>query len=193
MKSEQALLHEIAQGSEPAFQELFNKYYPFVFQYLLKIVKSKEIAEEMASDIFMKLWLGKEMIVEIQTMPAFLRKVCTNKAIDFFRYSSRRQQIQQLVQRELNKQVSQPSDYQLLDHEYQTLLSQAINQLSPQRKLVFSLSREEGLTHEQIAEKLQLSRNTVRNTVVESLKLVRDFLHKHGVDGVGFWIVYMSI
>ena len=193
MKSEQALLHEIAQGSEPAFQELFNKYYPFVFQYLLKIVKSKEIAEEMASDIFMKLWLGKEMIVEIQTMPAFLRKVCTNKAIDFFRYSSRRQQIQQLVQQELNKQVSQSSDYQLLDHEYQTLLSQAINQLSPQRKLVFSLSREEGLTHEQIAEKLQLSRNTVRNTVVESLKLVRDFLHKHGVDGVGFWIVYMSI
>jgi RNA polymerase sigma-70 factor (ECF subfamily) len=193
MKLDQTLIQEIAQGSEPAFEELFNKYYPTVYQYLLRVVKSKEIAEEIASDIFLKLWLGKEMIGDIHSMPAFLRTVSTNKAIDFFRSASRQQNIRKLVEKELNSYQNQPADYQLLDHEYQTLLSKAIEQLSPQRKLVFSLSRVEGLTHEEIAEKLQLSRNTVRNTVVESLKVVRDFLQKHGVDGVAFWLAYISV
>lgn len=193
MKLDQTLIQEIAQGSETAFEELFNKYYPTVYQYLLKVVKSKEIAEEIASDIFLKLWLGKEMIGDIYSMPAFLRTVSTNKAIDFFRSASRQQNIRKLVEKELNTYQNQPADYQLLDHEYQTLLTKAIEQLSPQRKLVFSLSRVEGLTHEEIAEKLQLSRNTVRNTVVESLKVVRDYLQKHGVDGMAFWLAYYSL
>lgn len=191
MNSEQALLNEIAQGSETAFRDFFDLYYPQVFQYLHKVVKSKEIADELTSDIFLKLWLGREMMPEIQSLPAFLRKVSSNKAIDFFRQAARQQEIQQLLAKELNTTTTVTADNRLMDQEYYSLLSRALDLLSPQRKLVFSLSRIEGLTHDQIAEKLQLSRNTVRNTIVESLKVVRDYLRKQGIDGAAFWLIFI--
>lgn len=191
MNSEQALLNEIAQGSETAFRDFFDLYYPQVFQYLHKVVKSKEIADELTSDIFLKLWLGREMMPEIQSLPAFLRKVSSNKAIDFFRQVARQQEIQQLLAKELNTTTTVTADNRLMDQEYYSLLSRALDLLSPQRKLVFSLSRIEGLTHDQIAEKLQLSRNTVRNTIVESLKVVRDYLRKQGIDGAAFWLIFI--
>lgn len=69
----------------------------------------------------------------------------------------------------------------LLDNEALEILQAAIRQLSPQRRLVFTLSREQGMTHEQIANELNLSTQTVKKTMSKALDSIREFLHKKGI------------
>lgn len=183
MNGETNLLQEVAAGNEKAFQQLFEWHYGKLYNYLLRVTKSKEIAEEIAIDIFVKLWIGREFIQDIRHLDAFLQKVAHNKALDFFKMAARNARMHKLIRKEMEAAREQEADYRLMDSEYQHLITQAIDQLSPQRKMVFTMSRVEGLTHDEIARRLQLSRNTVRNTIAESLKSIRQFLQHHDLSG----------
>lgn len=184
MTGETNLLLEISAGNEKAFKQLFELHYGKLYNYLLRVTKSKEIAEEIAIDIFVKLWIGRELIQDIRHLDAFLQKVAHNKALDFFKVTARHARLHKLIRKEMESTREQEADHKLLDSEYQHLVTQAIDQLSPQRKMVFTMSRVEGLTHDEIAQRLQLSRNTVRNTIAESLKSIRQFLQLHDLSGV---------
>jgi RNA polymerase sigma-70 factor (ECF subfamily) len=183
MMEETNLLQEVSAGNEKAFKQLFELHYSKLYNYLLRVTKSKEIAEEIAIDIFVKLWVGREVLQDIRHLDAFLQKVAHNKALDFFKMAARNARLHKLIRKEMEAAREQEADHRLLDNEYQHLVSQAIDQLSPQRKMVFTMSRIEGLTHDEIANRLQLSRNTVRNTIAQSLKSIRQFLHNHDVSG----------
>ena len=71
--------------------------------------------------------------------------------------------------------------------EYDRLLRDALDRLSPQRRMVYQLSRDKGLNHEEIAHHLHLSRHTVKNHMVEALRHIRHYLGQHG--SVLVWIV----
>jgi RNA polymerase sigma-70 factor (ECF subfamily) len=176
MDKDSVLLHEIAAGNEAAFKALFEAHYEKLFNYLFRITKSREIAEELVIDVFLKLWTGRELVKEIQNLDGFLYKVAYNKALDFFRIASRNARLQKLIIHEMENDNAREADYDLLENDYRDILNNAIRQLSPQKRLIFTLSRKEGLTHEEIARQLHLSRNTVRNTIAESLKSIRQFL-----------------
>src|SRR5579859_5286981 len=97
MDKDTDLLYEIASGNETAFRVLFNARYEKLFNYLLRITKSREIAEEIATDVFLKLWMGRELMNEISNLDAFLYKVAYNKALDFFRVAARNNRLQRLI------------------------------------------------------------------------------------------------
>lgn len=182
MITDAALQTAIASGNEVAFQQLFEKHRAKIYNYLYAIVKSREIAEEIVIDVFLKLWTGRELITEIQNMDAFLHKVASNKALDFLRIASRSAALQKLVQQEMQWSKEREADYPLQEAECRKIINRAIQQLSPQRRLVFTLSRMEGLNYDQIASQLNLSRNTVRNTMAETLRSLRAFLQNHGIN-----------
>jgi len=85
MVTDAELQMQIAEGDESSFQRLFERHRDKLFNYLFSIVKSREIAEELVIDVFLRLWIGRELLTEIQNMDAFLHKVAYNKAIDFLR------------------------------------------------------------------------------------------------------------
>ena len=80
---EQELLLQISEGNEQAFNILFNRHWDKLFNYLFRVVKSREAAEELCIDIFTKLWIGKDLIRDIKNMDGFLYTVAHNKAMDF--------------------------------------------------------------------------------------------------------------
>ncbi len=181
--NEGLLLQRIAAGDEPAFTELYNHYWRKLYSYLMRMTKSHEVAEELTCDIFTKLWTGRELISEIRDMDAFLFKVARNKAISFFRIVAKQKKIQAVVARQMQYLQVADAANRLLDAETRAVLYEAVRQLSPQRRLVFTLSREEGLTHEQIAERLHLSTQTVKKTMSNALASIRVFIQKRGIDG----------
>jgi RNA polymerase sigma-70 factor (ECF subfamily) len=82
---------------------------------------------------------------------------------------------------------------QSLVADYQLLLRDALDMLSPQRRLVYQLSRDRGLNHEEIARHLHLSRNTVKNHMVEALRFIRHYLGEHGsimMAGIIFFLLH---
>ena len=176
-----SLLYEIASGNEDAFELLFEQQRGRLYNYMLKITKSKVVAEEIVLDVFLKLWIGRELLPEIKNMDAFLNKVAYNKALDFLKIASRKKEIHRLVAKQIETCKEQEADHKLLDSEYQSILKKALDQLSPQRRIIFTLSRMEGLTNEEIAQQLQLSRNTVRNTLHESLQSIREYLRQNNL------------
>jgi RNA polymerase sigma-70 factor (family 1) len=175
------LLAAIAEGDEIAFKQLYERYRQKLFVYMLRITKSPKIAEEIVLDVFLKIWIGRELLKEIKALDAFLYKVAYNKAIDFFRITAKERNLQKLIQETMETSREREADYRILDNEYQLVLEKAIEQLSPQRRLIFNLSRNDGLSHEEIAQQLQISKNTVRNTIAETLKSIRHCLQKSGI------------
>lgn len=173
---EVALLKSISEGDESAFERFFIAYRDKLYNYLFRITKSGEIAEELVIDVFLKFWLRREMVAEIEDVDAYLYKIAYNKAIDFFRQASRHAELQKLISRQMEI-TTKEADHMLLEHEYQDMLSGAIEKLSPQRRLIFTMSRVDDLSHEEIASKLNLSQHTVKNAIIKSLQVLRKHFH----------------
>ena len=178
-KTDQQLLTLIKTGDEAAFTILFERYRNKLYYYLLRHTKSKEVAEEMVIDIFMKLWKGRDLADQIQEASAFFHKVGYYKALDFLRTTARKAQLKQVYIERAKVEKEKMPDELLMDGETKLLLLKAVNQLPPQRKRIYQLSREEGLSHEQIAQILSLSKSTVNNTLVSASRSVYEYLKIH--------------
>lgn len=173
-------LLRIREGEERFFTLIFEKYRNQLFAYLYRVTKSKEVAEEIVLDVFLKLWHGREAITEIQNFEAFLHKVAHNKAIDFFRAAKRSPELQQALWESITEvQAADKADNRILIKNIDALIKEAVNHLSPQRRRVFELRNYEELSYAEIADTLQLSSNTVRNHLAASLQFIRDYLQRN--------------
>lgn len=173
-------LMKIKGGDEFFFNIIFEKYRDQLFTYLYKVLKSKEVAEEIVLDVFLKLWHGREVITEIQNLEAFLYSIAKNKAIDFFRAAKRSPLLQEAVWEAITEtSATDNADVRLKQNNLEVLINEAINQLSPQRKKVFELRQNEGLSYAEIAKTLHLSTNTVRNHLAASVEFIREYLQKN--------------
>lgn len=184
------LLLRIAEGDEKAFSKLFGLYRDRLYSYLLKITKSRSIAEEATLDIFMKIWNGRALVPEIRNFDAFLFRILQNCAIDYLR-KAKRDRLQQLeIWEDLENLVAPQADERLLHAEIEGTIRKVIDRLSPQRRQAFYLSREENLSYDQIAQKMNLSRNTVRNHVSAALDFIRGNLD-NGMNIGSFLLFWM--
>ncbi len=173
---ERLLLQQIAAGNEKAFQSLFNSYNAKLYHYIFGFVKSPQVAEELVMDVFLKLWLGRDLLVQIQKFDGFLFRVAHNKIIDFLRYSAKDQKLKNLLLSQMKTSSGLDADYSLINREYEEKVRESIDLLSPQRKKVYKLAHEEDLTHDQIAVQLRISKSTVNNHIVEAKRFIRDYL-----------------
>ena len=178
-------LLRISAGDEQFFNLVFEKYRNRLFTYLLKITKSKETAEEIVLDVFLKLWHGREIVHTIENLEAFLFRVAYHKAVDFFRTVSRSPKLQEETWELSAKMASyEPADKKLMESDINEVLQTAVKNLSPQRRAVYYLRNYEGLSYTEIAQRLNLSNNTVRNHLAASLQFIRDFLVKNDLTGL---------
>jgi RNA polymerase sigma-70 factor (family 1) len=181
--NEKEILLGIAEGNESAFNTVFELYRNKLYNYLLKITKSPEISEEIVIDIFVKLWVGRALVQQIDRLEGFLYKVAYHRAIDFLRTTSRHNRLQRAYIDWAAREPEKRADEILIDTQCMQLLREAILRLSPQRRLIYTLSREQGLTHDQIAAALNLSRNTVKNSMMAAVKAISEFLQHHAAEG----------
>lgn len=176
--NEQQILQQVAAGDEKAFQALFHEYRGRLFYYISRFIKSEQVAEELVLDVFMKIWLGKELISEIQHFDSFLFRIAHNKSIDFLRSAANDSRLKELLWEEIQLHAAERPDMQMQVREFESKLRTAIALLPPQSKKVYTLSREQDLTHDQIAERLQISKATVNNHIVMARRFIRTYLSR---------------
>jgi RNA polymerase sigma-70 factor (family 1) len=177
--SDEELLARLAANDEAAFRSLFEKYRDALFTYTARFVRSDQVAEELVMDVFMKIWLGRELALEIDCFESFLFRVARNKCIDFLRSAARDSNFKELIWARLQKLPEEQADSMLIVQEYEAKVREAIGLLSPQRRKVYQLSREQEYTHDQIARQLGISKATVNNHIVEAQGFIRKYLVKH--------------
>ena len=176
LHDERMLLQQIAKGDAGAFKTIFDTYRSRLHYYIFSFVKSNQVAEELVMDVFMKLWTGREMVIQIKNFDGFLFRVAHNKTIDFLRSVAKDPDFRELLWDEMQIGADTGADNALIIHEYEEKVREAIALLSPQRKKVYQLSREMDLTHEEIAVQLNLSKSTVNNHLVEARQFIRQYL-----------------
>jgi len=161
------------------FESLFHLYKERVYGYVLKIVRSADAAEEITQEIFIKLWLCREMLNQIDNLDAYIYVIARNKSLNHLRKAAYDIRLLNELRAFIPEEYNNTEDRTAV-RDYELLLQNAINSLSTQRKQVYQLSRIEGLSHDEIAGRINLSKKTVKNGLTEALKLIRQHLHKFG-------------
>jgi len=179
LHNEKNLLRQVAERNEAAFRTLFDAYKDRLYHYILRIIKSKEVAEELVTDVFLKIWLAEGVVTQIEDFNAFLFRIAYNKSIDFLRSASRDPVLRDLLWNEIQMEGDSRADSAVMVHEFETKLREAVSLLSPQRREVYTLSRDKGFSHVEIARKLRISKSTVSNHIAESQRFIRTYLIKH--------------
>lgn len=161
-----------------------------LFNYLLKLTKSKENSEELLQEVFCKIWISRDVLNSVENPEHYLYIVARNKVIDFIRKAAVDKKMREHVFRSISHY--QNSTEEGIDaHESEKLIQDALIRLSPQKQTVFRLSRSQGLSHQQIAVQLNISKNTVKNHLVEALKLIKAYLSQHS-DITFFFIFFLQ-
>lgn len=177
-QSEKAFFQQIAEGNEQAFKSLFDTYRTRLFYYISRIVKSDQIAEELVMDVFLKIWLGRELITQIEHFDGFLFRIAHNKTIDFLRSVARDKRFHELLWEEIQIADTTQADSTLLIHEFEIKIREAIVLLSPQQRKVYEMCRQQNFTHDQVANLLYISKSTVNNHIVNSQRFIRNYISK---------------
>jgi len=175
---ERGLLSRVADGNERAFTQLFERYSDVAYGFAIFYTKTAESAEEVVQEIFLKLWLKREKLRDIQSFPDHLFIITRNHVIDFLRKHLREKRYQrQLIQH--FKEVSFTPEQQLIFKESGEIVERAVAMLPPQQQVIYRLRRNEDMPLDEIAFTMNLSRLTVRNHLNKALGTIRAYLQAH--------------
>jgi RNA polymerase sigma-70 factor (family 1) len=172
---DKALLLKVAEGDEKAFTELFHMYTPQLLPFVIKLTRDEHLAQEMIQETFLRLWVNRAELVNVNEPASWVFRIAANVSITWLRKQSNRRRLLEAVE---VKEASDGVIEKLESKELTLIISKAVEALPERRKEIYRLSREQGCTHQQIAEKLQLSTTTVANQIGISLKFIREFINK---------------
>lgn len=168
----------ISEGDETAFRQLFHLYAPEFRAMALHITKTAAVTEDILQETFLRLWLSRDKLKEIEQPRSWLLRIVFYQCFTYLR----RQAVHQKAIATLapEEPVFSPEE----DMAYAFMRKQvglAVQQLPPQAKRIYLLSREQGLKIPEIAAQLSLSPNTVKNSLVRSLHAIRQHLEQSGL------------
>jgi RNA polymerase sigma-70 factor (family 1) len=175
---EKELLLQLMQGDANAFTEIYELYKDKVFAFAFTLTKSKDTAEEAVQEVFFKLWERRAQINTELSFTAYVKKIAYHCIIDFFRKVRRDRTIRQKLQDNMLA-LQHTHEDELIGKELEKLYQQAIDQLPPQRKRIYTLSRDQHYSYEEIAGEMGLSKNTVRNQMADAIQSIRRYIATH--------------
>ncbi len=170
---EKALLMRVAQGDEEAFGALFHQYRHKILYFAWKFLRSDSRAQDVVQDIFLKVWQSREQLGDIKNFKAWLTTITRNYIYNALRRLAVEESFITRMSARAEPQEENTVLNDLAFKELQYALQKAVSNLTPQQKKIFELSRVEGLKHEQIAEKLEISRDTVKKHMTDALRHIR--------------------
>ncbi|TLV02140.1 RNA polymerase sigma factor [Dyadobacter luticola] len=172
--SETELLAQAASGSEKAFAALFHGYRNKIYSVALRLTRSTFLAEEVVQDIFLKLWVKKETLPEIQDFEDYLFIMTRNHVFSAMKKMARQQQLVDDLQLEMPS--SEDSTYnRIIDQEMDQILHEAVELLPAQQKQIYLLSKEQELKRDEIAKMLRISSETVKTHLSRALRHIRAY------------------
>lgn len=168
------LFNQLKGGVKTAFDEIFRMYYEPLCRYCFQFVYDKDTTEEIVQEFFVRLWEQRKTIVIEKSFVAYLYVAVKNTALNYLQKNKTRRLYEQTYVD--IKTESLKEDKVLLDDEINALVKKGMEQLPEKCRLVFYLSRNEGLSNEEIANYLNISYKTVENQITKAFHKLREAL-----------------
>ncbi len=176
MEKEKLLAERIRNDDVKAFRELFETYYGLLCHYASRILNDDGLAEEEVQEFFVRFWEKRRMISVESSLRSYLYRSVHNQCINRLR-REKAALLRTGGYRE-TKELEEPQEESFISPELLLELERSIESLPEKRRAVFRLSREEGLTYKEIAEKLAISVKTVEAQMGLALKYLRERISK---------------
>jgi RNA polymerase sigma-70 factor (ECF subfamily) len=168
------IFHKVQRGDVKSFEILFHRYYGMLCLIAEKIIHNQDVAEDIVQEAFSRLWMEREYIRIESSVKAFLAQWIKNRCLNYLKHLeviNRHQQESQVEQ-----SIVHP--YEEDDEELIASIYSGIQQLPPQCRKVFKMSRFKGLKHKEIADTLGISVKTVKTHIGKALLLIKQYVEK---------------
>jgi len=169
---EKDLIKRLFDGDQTAFELIFRFYYPGLVIFARQIVLDPDDAEEIVEDFFVRLWEKRKNIKTSTTLKSYFFTSIKNKSLNLLK----REKVKRKVIKELKHLIETDLLYQpdlFIESELQNKIDIALKKLPKRTHEIFVLSRSEGLSNDEIADKLNLSKRTVETQISNALKIFR--------------------
>ncbi|MDO5972354.1 RNA polymerase sigma-70 factor [Flavivirga aquimarina] len=187
--NEALLVNELMQGNKKAFRKLFDTYSNDLYKFSLSMVCSKVYAEEIVQDVFLKVWIKRASLNPEMSFKSYLFTITRNQNIKFLKKAANNRKLREEIFYKSQKFASSTELY-IRESELELLKQEALDKLSPKRRIIFEMSRNEGKSYEDIANELGISANTVRNQMSKALETLRLFLIENKDIGLVLLLFY---
>ena len=162
------LAHRIKHGEKDAYQELFERYAPKIYGFSISYLNNKQDAEGLVQDVFLKIWEKRETLDSTQNIKAYIFKIAVNSIYDFIRRKNIETAFHDFAKVNYSSKSNSTWDTVIYE-EMQTTLDDLILRMPEQRRKVFYLSKKKGLSNDEIAQKMELSKRTVENQLYRAI------------------------
>ena len=172
--TDEQLITLLSTDDGKVIEVIFKRYYVFLCRVLVRVLKDENMSEDLAQEVLYDIWRKRKTIHINTSLKAYLRRAAINKALNFIRDRKIKWEGEEQVPVQISKFINAPQ--QIEADELQQFINEAIDALPERCRLIFSLSRFEEMTYQEIANHLDISIKTVENQISKALKLLRNSL-----------------
>lgn len=178
MDKESRYICNLKRGDTPSFEYLYNLWSGKLYNFVMRISKGDSyLAEDIVQSVFIKVWESRHTLDPDKSFGAYLCTIAKNQLVNIYQHRMLEYLYEEKVKStgSAENTTEKEVDYHLLEEYIDSL----IEQLPPARREIFILSRRSLLTNKEIAEKLNLSENTVESQLTKALSFLRDNINRH--------------
>lgn len=189
--ADQLLLSRFRNGDEAAFRAIYERYYQKVYRFAFSFLKNKEQSEEILQETFINLWTNREKLDDALPLEPYLFTICKRLVLDAFRKATSTSKLRAVMLARIEAMNNTTEDH-IIFSDLMKFTENAISSLPKQQQTIFRLSRFEGLSYEEIAKQLNISKHTVKNHLVAALKTIKDQFEHQGILYCLFILLYFK-
>lgn len=176
LHTDQHLMQQLSQNDQAAFTAIYQRYWKILFREAMNVLRSQKEAEDCVQELFVSLW-NRRQTLSVSTLRAYLQTAIRYQCIDRIEKDMIRGGYLEDFTTYLEANQTMPSiEEELYARELAANIDQVMDKMPGKMREVFRLSRQEHLTHREIAGRLQISEETVKKQIYLALKILRSNL-----------------
>jgi RNA polymerase sigma-70 factor (ECF subfamily) len=175
---EETLIQRFINSDQTAFELLFRFYYPGLVVFVSQIISDRDEAEEIVQDFFVNVWSARKSIHQSSSLKSYFFVSVKNRAFNYLKKEQIREktlhQLKEIVEKDM---LFQPDLF--VESELQQQIANAMEKLPARTREIFMMSRFKGISNDEIATQLELSKRTVETQISNALKILREDLKEY--------------
>lgn len=175
---EHSLVVRLINDDEAAFCELYSLYKNRLIYFVVKFIKSRELAEDIFHDVFTIVWKCRKFINPDSSFSSFLFTIVRNRVLNIIRDQKKEEAFKEYVLKNAIDYTNNTKE-SIYESDLLSLISIAVEKLTPRQQEIYKMSRNKQMSHHEIAETLGISINTVNDHISDSLRIIRVYLSKY--------------